>query len=276
MTDIQLTQGTAYALTSEEYGIQVLQGPVYALANEPAPGINIAQGAMYAGVSGEFGVSVLQSAIYCLTKTSRGASKVRAWGFNLDGHEFYLIRLGETETLVYDRTTKSWSRWQNPGVPYFRPHLGQNWQGLSEEQIVNGDGTPRFTWNVVGGDDTRGLIWMVDPEIGYDDNAVTGSTYFTRKTASVFKMRQRTKQRCNFVHLTASLGNPAVTSTDIRLRTSDDQGETWTDHGNITVETGNTTQEILWSSLGLISASGRIFELTDSGAAVRFSSLDME
>ena len=32
----------------------------------------------------------------------------RAWGFSLDGHDFYVLRLGDAETLVLDLSTGKW------------------------------------------------------------------------------------------------------------------------------------------------------------------------
>jgi hypothetical protein len=277
MTDIKVTQAPVYALASaENLHVNLTQAFVYSLNSLPASEINITQSAIYVAGSGTTPVRVTGAYLYALTKVTTGAAKVRAWGFTLDGHEFYVLRLGDTQTLVYDRTTRKWARWQSAGQSVLRTHLGLNWQGFSANQIVDEEGLPRYTWNIVGGDDSSGMLWMVDPEQGVDENLVSGETGFSRRAVSVLVSRARRKVPVNFVHLTASLGNPSITGATVTLHTSDDQGSTWINHGSLEVDPGNMSQELLWSSLGLVGAPGRIFDIRDTGASIRLSSLDAE
>jgi hypothetical protein len=37
--------------------------------------------------------------------------KLRAWTFTLDGHDFYVLRLGMDLTLVYDVYSEQWMDW---------------------------------------------------------------------------------------------------------------------------------------------------------------------
>ena len=49
--------------------------------------------------------------------------KLRAWPFDLDGHEFYVLRLGDMKTLVYDLTTEQWSWWSSPDLDYWKASI---------------------------------------------------------------------------------------------------------------------------------------------------------
>ena len=75
--------------------------------------------------------------------------------------------------------------------------------------------------------------------------------------------------------LNVSLGAPTVTGAAITLRTSDDGGHSFYSHGDVTITPANYSQEIAWRGLGLIRAMGRVFEITDRGAAVRINAADM-
>jgi hypothetical protein len=210
---------------------------------------------------------------YILTGPERPAPDmtiIRAWGCSLDGHDFYLLRVGEDYTLVYDDATGQWAHWSSPDSNVFRPRLGLNWPGFGSVQIANG-----FNWNITAGDDTTGNIWMMDPEAGDDENIVSGSTSFERKVTGAVPIRGRETGSCHQVFLTMNLGNPQITAADITLETSDDGGQSWYDHGAVTITPSDYNQEIAWYGLGLIKAPGRLFRLTDEGASVRISSLEM-
>lgn len=195
---------------------------------------------------------------------------IRAWGCSLDGHDFYLLRLGETYTLVYDDATEQWSHWQSPDSSVLRAHIGMNWPGFSATTIGRG-----FNWNIVAGDDTTDNLWILDPSAGDDENIAVGSTSFRREVMGVVPMRGRKSLSCNQAYLTMNLGSPQVTSGAVTLFTSDDSGQNWLDHGTVTTTVADYSQEIVWHGLGLITAPGRLFKLRDEGAAVRISSLEI-
>jgi hypothetical protein len=196
------------------------------------------------------------------------SSTVRVWGFMLDGHEFYVLRLGTSETLVYDRFTKQWSQWTSRGFDYWRAHIGGNWQGMTETLA---DGRT----DVVAGDDSTGVLWRLDPLAGVDDNTSTGTSEFTRMVIGGIPLDGREVSKCNAVTLSLSLGNPSLTGAQITLRTSDNQGHDWISHGSVVTTAGSYDQVVEWRALGLMKAPGRVFELSDNGAAVRISSADM-
>lgn len=198
--------------------------------------------------------------------------KVRAWTYSLDGHDFYVIRLGDTETLIYDLTTQQWSSWNSPDLPFWRANTGLNWLGVSGVSLSGSLET-----NVIVGDDNFGMLWGFNPTQGYDelprdDQPDTG---FDRKVVGGIPMRLRETQKVGAAYVTASVGKPQITGSGMTLRTSDDSGNTWTNHGTVTVTLGNYDQEFVWRSLGLVKAPGKIFEITDSGATVRIDGLDI-
>ena len=199
-------------------------------------------------------------------------SKVKAWSYFLDGHDMYVLRLGDTETLVLDVTTEQWSSWDSAGQDTWRAALGANWANMGSASFSNG-----ISSNVVVGDDAYGLLWVLDPESGVDENPVIGSALqpYTRVVTGGLPMRERKSPRCSAVFLTVSTGQPEVDPAVINLRISDNNGATFEDCGSVTVPSGNYFTEISWRSLGLIRAPGRIFEFTDTGATVRIDGADV-
>lgn len=271
MTDIKLTQGSIYSLTGADIGpLKLTQIAVYGLSQFPASEINVNQVSVYGATSGEdMPVSITEASVYALAKTAYGASKIRTWGFNLDGHNFYVVQIGTLETLVYDMTTEQWSRWTSPGMTTFRPQRGLNWQGFSRDQIL-GD----FTWNIIVGDFQTGNVWIMDPTVGVDDHPLEGTLEFRREVMGMAPQRGRKGTSVHQAYLTLNLGDPQITSADLTLLTSDDAGQTWLDHGAVTVTPADYSQEFSWHGLGLITAPGKLFKIRDEGAAVRISSLD--
>ncbi len=201
----------------------------------------------------------------------------RAWNFSLDGHEMYVLRLGEERSLIFDQLTGQWAQWANTGRPTFRAHLGQNWIGMGQVNYLSGAST-----QVVGADDTLGVLWTLDPEQGYDEAApapeegeLPERVYFDRIVTGGLPMRGRPSPRLNAVFATIANGSPEFETAAITLRTSGDSGNTWFDHGTVTIQPSEFAQEIHWRSLGLVKAPGRIFEFSDTGATVRIDGVDI-
>lgn len=196
---------------------------------------------------------------------------VRVWSFSLDGHDFYCITLGADSTLVLDLTTGQWAEWSSPDLKVWRAHKGQNWVTMGVDTYQAG-----ATSNVVAGDDNRGLLWTLDPALGYDQRATDGlPAPFYREVTGGLPGSMRETTRVNAVYLTGSMAKPQLTGAEIILSTSDDNGLSWTDHGTVTIEQGNYDQEWSWRSLGLVKSPGKLFRLTDFGASVRLDNLDM-
>lgn len=202
-----------------------------------------------------------------------GLNQIVSFAFSLDGHDFYVIRLGQNETLVYDLTTGSWASWDSPGRNVWRANSAFNWVGPL------GSGTA-FTpsTNIILGDDTFGTLWALDPASGADEGPFAGDVAqtFTRAVTGGLPTRNRPSPRVNSVTLTASVGDPDMASTSIQLRISDDNGRTYQDMGTVITQPNVYFTEFRWRSLGLMRAPGRIFEFIDSGATVRIDGADAE
>ena len=198
-------------------------------------------------------------------------SKLKAWTFSLDGHDMYVLRLGDDSTIVYDLTTQKWAQWDSFNRPVWRGGVGMIWLGMNRAGYTAGAGS-----NIVVGDDTYGLLWTLDPTSGLDASPTNGADpeQFPRAVIGGIPMRGRISPRNNSVFLTASVGDPDFTGATVKLEISDDNGRTFEDCGDITLEAGNYFTELEWRSLGLIRAPGRVFRFTDTGAAVRIDGAD--
>jgi hypothetical protein len=182
----------------------------------------------------------------------------------MDGHDFYVLQLGEQGTLVCDLTTGQWMQWKSPERTAWRACLGTNWIGIGAGALNN----VSTRANVVAGDDTYGAIWVLAPTQGYDESPIDSAEEvpFTRTVMAGVPMRMRQTAPCNEVYLLGSKGGSALTVTaqEIALRTSDDAERTWTEQGTITITPEEWDQEWVWRSLGIMGAPGRMFEFTDN------------
>lgn len=183
---------------------------------------------------------------------------LKGWGFDIDGHTFYVLNLGTQGTLVYDMASGRWAQWSTEGEDLWRLTCGLNWQD-----------------SPIGGDNTNGQLWDIDPSIGYDEDPTDASpTAFTRTLVGGVPQKARSSTRCGGVYLSGNVGNTQLAGSTITLRVSDDAGVTWVSCGDITPTT-DSYEEFAWRSLGLIKAPGRLFEVSDDGATVRIDSLEM-
>lgn len=270
-TTVRVTIGRALAGVSGADGdIALTQGTVLAAYQFIAETERITQATNLAYIGSKPILKITQATVLALWRGRRENRKLRAWGFSLDGHDFYVLRLGELNTLVYDLTTGQWTRWSTPGENVLRAHLGLNWQGEGKTTLDQG-----FAWNIIGGDDTTGNLWILDPNEALDQDVDGTETPFDRKVLGAVPMRLRDSAQCAAIYVLANLGSPSLVGDGITLSTSDDNGFNWIDHGTVTVESGNVTQELGWLGLGLITSPGRLFLLEDTGAITRISSMDM-
>ncbi len=197
---------------------------------------------------------------------------IRAWTFSLDGHDFYVLRLGDDITYVYDVYSEQWVEWGDQNTPLWGLSCGQNW--------IGGNGLAQnYGSNVVVGDDNYGLLWFLDPEQPYDEHPVpenpTQTIYFNRIAMGQVVLTSRQVVPCFALWLTTDMGDPAYDGAEVNLSISDDAGVTFDDMGNIVVNMGADYPELSWYSLGQISAPGRLFKITDDGAIARIDGLEM-
>jgi hypothetical protein len=196
--------------------------------------------------------------------------RLRVWTYSLDGHDYFVLRVGTSETLVYDLTTDTWASWASPSRDNWRAHVGVNWVGMSATTMDRGYGS-----DVVAGDDVSGVLWVLDPTYGRDDRITTGSDAFNRIVTGGVQLTGRDVAPCGAVTVDLSVGAPSQTGATIMLETSDDFGHVWANHGAITVAAADYSPTVEWRILGTIKAPGRVFRLTDNGATVRIAGLDL-
>lgn len=248
------------------------QSDVTAVFNIPSESVEVAQSDIGYVASTLTDVQVSQSDVLVIYRGRVDNPNLRAWTFSLDGHDFYVLRLGDDLTLVYDIYSEQWVDWTSPMLNFWRANYGINWIG---GELFG----PTYGSNVVVGDDVFGLIWFLDPDQGYDENPNEESEeqrlYFERITMGQVAMKGREVMPCYAVWLTTDMGAPAYDGAGVTLLTSDDAGVTFDDHGLVTVTPGETNPELSWYSLGQIEAPGRLFRIIDDGAIARIDGLEM-
>ena len=273
MTDTYVSQGSVLAVgVLGETTPWLSLGTVFAAGNFPSEFTQASQVSIITAADSNVTTDVSQATVFAAGRGRIDNRRIRSWWFTLDGHDFYVLRLGDTETLVYDMSTGQWSTWSSPEMDTLRVNAGINWLGMSRKSFQDG-----HTTNIVSGDDTYGLLWTLNPDRGVDESPRSDrpDAPYTRRVIGGVPMRLRETQKSGAAYITASIGEPQLVGANITLRTSDDNGKTWLSHGTITATAGTWDQEFVWRSLGLIKAPGRIFEITDNGATVRIDALDI-
>ena len=177
----------------------------------------------------------------------------RAWTFDLDGHVFYVLDLGTFGTWVYDLSTKEWVKWRTEGYPIWNAQLGTT----KGDQIIAADfQTPQ--------------IFLVDPTLSLDE----GFRPVRRAVTGILSTRARNFTAVDMFSVSASVGDAQDNFDGTAVMTlsfSDDQGQTYYTFGIETLSTTDTTQELLYQSLGAFNRPGRIFRIEDLGGPVRIS-----
>lgn len=269
---IRASQG-ATQIIAEGTEMRVSQLLAMTIANFPTPQLYASQG--YVTSVTDRVAPQLYASQAMVMGVGRGRianPKLRAWTFSLDGHDFYVLRLGDTLTLVYDLYSEQWVDWQSGDLGFWRPNCGLNWLG-AQALATN------FGSNVIVGDDLYGLIWFLDPDQPYDEHpdylAPQQEIYFERITMGQVPIRGREVVPCFAAWITTDMGDPAYLGAGVTLYTSDDGGETFDDHGLVTVTPGEFAPELSWYSLGQIGAPGRLFKIVDDGAIARIDGMEM-
>lgn len=203
--------------------------------------------------------------------------KLRVWTFTLDGHDFYVLRLGTILTLVYDDYSEQWMDWDAFALEYWPVNIGINWVGgvglLDDEGESYGS-------NVLVGDDTLGLLWFLDPNQPFDESFdgpldPEPAKYFPRVLQGQVPIVGRQVLPCYAAWLTTDMGDPAYDGAAVTLEISDDAGKSYDDMGAVVVNLGTDKPELAWYSLGQIEAPGRLFRITDDGAVARIDGMEM-
>jgi hypothetical protein len=213
-----------------------------------------------------------QGAILAVVRGSISNPSLRSWYYTMDGHDFYVLKLGTGfKTLVYDLTTQQWAWWNTENSVNWRASVGMNWRSSNTIGSTHGS-------NVIVGDDSTGTLWVLDPDYPQDDSlfSTEAAGNFTRVATGQIPSVERKYVPIYSVNLSASFGNPGVTANTVTLTYSDDQGNNWVtaDEPQVAVA-GEYNQEFSWRSLGVFRAPGRLFQVTDDGAFARIDSLNV-
>lgn len=189
---------------------------------------------------------------------SRENFKLRAWSFFLDGNWYYVLHLGMQGTWVYSVATETWSEWITAGFDNWNAEQGLVWDS-----------------RIVAGDNQNGILWEINPEVMTDD----GFRPITRVVTAFIPQAARGRTSVSGLWITASVGYPTALEPLVNLRFSDKYGQdgTWVEMTNaaVTMLPGDFGQEIAFRSLGSFGAPGRVFEISDTGGAVRIDRADI-
>jgi hypothetical protein len=270
--EVRASNARIALLGSTSNELRVSQAFVRTIFNFPSAGVRTSAGYITAmlGTSNQ----IRTSAAY-LTILVRGRvahPEVRAWTFTLDGHDFYVLRLGDKATLVYDVYSEQWVEWDGHNLPFWRTSLGISWLGGRKLADTYGS-------DVVVGDDTWGLLWFLDPNQAFDDEPDAGLPVqqipFDRVVSAQVLASGRQAIPCYSLFLSGD--NYGLTAIDfvpsITLETSDDQGRNYEVFDTLTVEPDLSVENpYQWLSLGQITQPGRIFRFTDTGVFTRIDS----
>lgn len=222
---------------------------------------------------------------------------LRSTYIGLDGHLMYVLYLGLESTIVYDLATSQFSNWVTYGDTYFRPHAACTFFYMLGQPTI-------------AGDIMSGTLWRIDEDYRFDA-LVDGSfpAVIECVVTAGIPMRQRETALCSQLYLTGSVGEPIgenkVFLTDgdgyyltdgdgyflieydnvfigpdnpnlVRLEYSDDNGKTFVvADADVELITDAFKQEVVWRSIGHVSAPGRVFRITDYGSLPRIDGLDM-
>lgn len=253
--------------------ISVAQGIVLAAGAYPAEGLDASEVFVNTTVEADMAVTPSQTLVLVAARGRISDPKIRVWTFTLDGHDFYVIRLGNIETLLYDTHTESWYNWGSGDGDLWRAYTGCNWLGGTTQ----GGG---YGSNVVVGDDGNGSLYFLDPDAEVDDDALLGEDSprpFQRVVQGQVVSKGYQAAPCYGVQLQGSIADVEdATLTSVTLSVSDDQGNTYVDCGTVEVTPSDHTARVHWRSLGSIRSPGRLFKITDYGALTRIDSLDMD
>lgn len=252
-------------------GVQASQARVLAAGIYPSDGLQVSQALVQASEDSHGGDVQVSQALVLVAAIGRVADpKVRAWTFTLDGHDFYVLRCGQFETLVYDVSTKMWHVWGSGTDDLWRAYIGIGWFGARKAGSVFGS-------SIVVGDDGNGSLYFLNPEGVYDDDALVGSaspqTFERVLTAQYVQFPGYDSVPCFDVQLFGSAGEVNESNLTVELTYSDDRGHNYTSAGSQLLAADAYNVRMNWQSLGSMEAPGRLFKITDYGALKRIDGL---
>lgn len=273
MTDLRVSGGFVLgAFEGLASDVRVLSGHALVATQAVSDAVRAYQSYVLTAATFEQNVKVYQSYVLVAIKGRTVDPRIRTWTFTLDGKDFYVLRIGETETLIYDVAAEQWYVWGSGDTDLWTAYQGCNWLGCDALAYTYGS-------NVIVGDDVNGALYFLDPENSYDDDPDTGSAdprQFLRTITGQYPVRGYKREPCYGVQVYGSLGEMAdVTLTAVTLSTSDDGGNSYTSRGTVTVSNTDYGARAEWRSLGSMSTPGRLFKLTDYGTLHRVDGMEL-
>ena len=253
--------------------VRVPQTDTLVTYNIPTEEMKLTAGSLNAAFRQDADINVTGAGTLAAVKGRVSNFRLRAWTFTLDGHDFYVLRLGETATLVYDVYSEQWIEWTDFARETWRPNVGMRWIGATGLGADYGS-------SIVFGDDTFGLLWFLDPKQPYDQHPdylnANQQRPFERIVTGQLLAKGRQHLPCYVAFLDGDnygLSGAEFTAS-IVLEISDDQGQTFTTLDALPIQTDLTVENpYAWYSLGQISSPGRLFRITDTGVLSRIDSL---
>ncbi|QDP50604.1 MAG: putative packaged DNA stabilization protein [Prokaryotic dsDNA virus sp.] len=272
--EIRSSQGRVITVTDavSTAEVEVTQARTLGVANIPAEHIESTQARLVVPYNKKpEEIQVTQARTLAVVKGRVSDPRVRAWTFTIDGHDFYVLRLGNDETLVYDVYSEQWYVWGSSDTPLWRAYNGTNWLGADGQAALFGS-------NILVGDDGNGALYFLDPDSDTDDDALDGADVqrsFKRVIQGQVTHRGYNSRRMYDVVLEGSIGD--ATNEDlvtVNLSFSDDRGNTYNDAGDVTLTQGDYNTRANWRSLGSLTSPGRLLRVTDYGALRRIDYTD--
>lgn len=271
MADIQTSQAQSMVAGEGSPLLEASQVQMLAAGIYPSEFVEASQVQLMAGTDAVVDVQASQLIILVAARGRVSDPRVLAWTYTQDGHDYYVLRLGMDETLVYDTNTDQWYNWGSGESSLWRPYDGTNWLG--------GTALGGIWSNVVVGDDGNGSLYFLNPGGDLDDHPLDGGDAYPFRrmiTGQVVSPRGYSAYPCYGVELLGSIGqtgDPALTA--VGLEVSDDRGQSYVSCGTVDVPVDAFDARVNWRSLGSIRAPGRLFRVTDYGALKRVDSLEM-
>jgi hypothetical protein len=273
---VRATQAsTLAAVTRITSSLRGSQAYVLTAINFPSKDTRVSQVRILGAVKSATALRTTQAFVLAAVLGRVANPRVRAWTFTLDGHDFYVLRLGDTETLVYDLYSQQWVNWDSLGLPFWRLQTGINWIGGQALGHTYGS-------SIVAGDDSQGVLWFLDPNQPFDQHTdptnPTQQVEFERVVMGQVVGRGRGVQPCYVVFVTGD--NYGITGVDftpfVKLEYSDDAGKNYINAGSLgPVDLDSIDPPYGWYSLGQIDNPGRLFKITDNGVFSRIDDMQM-
>lgn len=269
MTDARASQLFVRSFDEPTPDARVSQSVVRSVFNYPAEYSRISQTFVRVFDEPTPQLRVSQLFVRVLIKGRVDEPTIRAWTFTQDGHDFYVLRLGSASTLVYDTHSQQWSVYGSGTGNPWRAYTGRNWIGGRKLALPWSD--------VIVGDDGTGAIYFLSPDDDVDDDSITGADtprpFRRRLTGQVIVKPGYFSAPCFGVQLFGSIGSGIGT---VNLAVSDDRGFNYDDMGDLSIDAEDYSARLNWLSLGSMTAPGRLFRITDTGALKRVDGLEMD